>query len=51
MEQFTIVAGVQFWKGKTGRIEIVITDTVGETLKLQMQVLPDTEAAPRAMMA
>jgi hypothetical protein len=28
MEQFTIVAGVQFWKGKTGRIEIVITDTV-----------------------
>jgi hypothetical protein len=51
MEQFIVVAAAQFWKGKTGRIEIVITDTVGETLKLQMQVLPDAEAAPRAMRA
>jgi len=51
MEQFIIVAAAKFWKGKTGRIEIVIADTVGETLKLQMQVLPDTEVAPRAMMA
>lgn len=50
-EVFSLEASFTFWQGKTGRIEITIKDFVGETLILQLQVLPNTSAAPTAMMS
>ena len=49
-EVFTIQAGAKFWKGKTGLIDVAIKDSVGDSLRLQLQVLPDTAAAPRGGM-
>lgn len=48
-EAMDIEVAATFWRSKTGRIQITIKDAAGERLELQLQVLPDTEAAPRAM--
>ena len=44
-QAFVIEATVEFWRNKQGRIDINIKDSVGEMLKLQLEVLPHADIA------
>jgi hypothetical protein len=44
----TIEVSSQFWAGKSGKIGIEITDSLGNTRRLQLAVFPKLESAPSA---
>jgi hypothetical protein len=47
-EPFIIEISREFWSRRTGSINIVIQDSVGEVLKLRLAVIKDSDIAPTA---
>ncbi len=46
-----VEAGARFWARKRGVIEVTITDSVGETLKLELTVISDSDNTSRVAVA
>jgi hypothetical protein len=44
-----IEVSTQFRTGKSGKLGIEITDAIGETVTLELNVIPDTDASPTAL--
>lgn len=48
-KELLIEADTTFWKGKNGRLELEINDTVGDMLKLELRVIADRLESGPAM--
>jgi hypothetical protein len=51
MEAVLVEADARFWARRRGVIELTITDAVGEELKLELAVIPDSDNASRVAVA